>query len=442
MASAYFDPAIQAWKASFRGLFQRGVVRTRLRIPLDQLRHGQEKSLADAYAKHLDRLCRLCESQPKSADIDQAEAAGAITPDQAAALRTGARPPITGEGNKPVPMRILALARTHPSSRRERTRDILRHESDVTAFTTWAGTDRIEALTIERVDDWLRHLTEQGRTYDGRRHALLWLRRAARMAMTHGYPDALSGMILNRREQRPVIRAWTFAELGELLRGAARYPDHRLYAAVLLGGFAGLRDSEMFRLVCGDLDGHVLHISRTKNRASIRSLPLPDPIVDALRPLVHGQPADAHLFRPTHVRTKRSPDILAFCDHTFPRWFNGAVWGDHPTTPAALARAIAAPAPPYRPHKVPPAPSAIGACPRLRRLPMKSLRKAFMSWTIRAKHDTHLIERWAGHTISGIAAVSERHYFADLDVTELEPIADVIGAAIQRSVAHPTVSAA
>jgi integrase len=443
MASAFWDPRARRWVASFRGLFDPR--RRRLLVPVDQVPPGDgptAKAAADAFASECDSLVQRCACSPGLDTIARAEALGAILPAQAIALRTGTAPPLAGDQRKREAVTILAAARMHPSSHRETVDEAKRHTAAVEAFTTWAGTVRVEDLTAERAMAYVAHLQASGYCYDGRRHALLWLRRAARMAGGLGYADALTGLVLDRRgDDRPAVEAWTFAELGQMVKAAARQDDQRLLAVVLLGGWCGLRDSEIYRLRCGDLDGEVLAVAKrkAKNRASRRDIPLPPTVAAVLADLAAGQPDTAPLIRPGSQRTKRTRSDGAFCDHTFPRWFGRAVWGDRPATPRALAAALVEDPVQPRPDRQLPGSSRLGCLPALRRLPPKCLRKTFLSWAFRQGLNRDQAERYAGHTLSGALPVSERHYLADLLVAELRPLAVELEARLVKVYRHPSM---
>lgn len=77
-----------------------------------------------------------------------------------------------------------------------------------------------------------------------------------------------------------------------------------------------------------------------------------------------------------------------------------------------------------------PAPSYLGACRTMTPGTPETLRKAFMSWTLRQKLPRDIVERWAGHSISGMAVITERYYYADLELAELLPVSEGIEAAL------------
>lgn len=403
MASAFLTR--DGWVADFRALH--GASNSgRVRVPAERLIGPADKAGAVAFAQQLDRLCRLCEATPTPAIIAEAEDARAITPEQAQALRTKRQVP----GRRPIIDRrptVLAAALMHPASLREGSADQERHTEAVAGFCRWAGIERVEDLTIDLVTSYLAHLRAQGYSYDGRRHALLWLRRASKMAAAVGLPDPLSRLALDRRDARQAIQAWSLPQLRQAIAVLGAHPDQRLRAVLLLGAFAGMRDSEIIRRQVRDLQGERLDIAtdparKAKNEASRRMIPLAPAIVEALGPIVAGRAPEAPLIATTSARSHRSALRGFFNPESFAKWFSRGLW------PAEDAR--------------PPAWIDTG----LPRLPPKTMRKSFLSWMARAKANRDHLERYTGHTLSGVAVVTARHYLVDYAATELEDIAELV----------------
>lgn len=432
MPSAYEDKS--GWIADFRGLHQAGRQHRTTRVPRDQLRACHELEDARSYAVECARLCRLCETaSPVAKNIERAEQMGAITREQAAALRVGQRPPTAADLRTTRVRTIEAAASAHPSSRREPHESQKDHLRALRAFCAWAKSDLLDALTIEKVSEWIALLQKQGRAYDTIRHDILWLRRASRMAGAMGLPDPLSRMVMHRRERGRRVTAWTFEELSALLLAARAAGDGRLEAVVLLGGWAGLRPSEICRLEVRDLVDGVLSVAEraAKNDASPRRLPLPPTMARALAALCSGRAPTNPLIWSEMSQAKGERN-RPLSDTSLPTWFKRAVWGDRPRPPK-LAAAMAAGAAPPRTGPMP-TPSYLGACRTLPAGTPETLRKAFMSWAIRRSGVPQpTLERWFGHTITGMPLVTQRHYYADLEVAELLPVAKAIEAELPRT---------
>jgi integrase len=404
MASAFYDAVKRRWLARFYGPNQSGTERRTVRIPAEHLRPGAEKTSADAYAQECERLAKLCEGTPNPAIITRAAAMGALTEAQALALRQR-KPLPTARPSPSRALTIVAAAESHPSSARETPGELKRHRGEVLRFSAWSGAETVSELSLELVQRWVKELDGQGLAWDSRRHALLWLRRASRMAGAVGLADPLSEFVLDRRGRRPAIDVWSLDELCTAARALRQRPDLRPLACLLLGGFVGLRPSEIARVRIGDLspDG-VLAIGQRegegKNRASRRKLPLPADILRDLRRLAGDRPADQPLIAKATRWANCGGDPF-FCIDTLGQWFRDAVMRSAPGAPAVL-----------------------------RQLPPKSLRKSFATWATRRKLDRDHIERYLGHDNPWTPRITEHHYLADHEAEELRPFAAEISKAL------------
>lgn len=151
----------------------------------------------------------------------------------------------------------------------------------------------------------------------------------------------------------------------------------RAQAVVYLGGFMGLRSSEITRLTASDLRGDVLFVGEhgSKNVQSRRALPVPGIILERLESL--EQSGDSPLIR----RPRRDTAFDAFgLDHYM-----------HP----------------------------------MLEKPPKMLRKAFSTWAVNFLPPRH-VETFLGHSSGLVSQVTARHYLADIRLAELRPSADVI----------------
>jgi integrase len=357
------------------------------------------RTAAEAFAEECQRYVRLIESSPTAESIEHAHQLGAITDDQAAALRGEQVALIPA---KPIISGLVALAQRHPSSTREDLGQAKRHQDLLLRFVTWAKVERPEQVTVDLAQGWIAHLAAEGWAWDSRRHALLWLRRACMMATKDGLPDPLYGFRLDRRAigSRATIVALPVEDLVRLL--AALHPslvtrraylegkyqaltDHRLRAAAALGGCMGLRPSETYsvRVKHIDLDRQSLHTGN-KNEASIRVLPLPLILCKWLIPLIADLAQDDYLFRTDSPRGSRP-----FTATTWSQWL-----GDHLRTITGVEG-----------------------------LQAKSLRKTFATWTARARWPKIELEAFLGHESSEVAPITARSYLADYRVDDLRPAA-------------------
>ena len=369
MASAYQDRS--GWTAVFRGFHGKP---RKARIPKNR---AQGRIEARAYADECDRYCRILEQSdnPSATDLVHALRLKAITLEDQRLISTGKVPLPSDNGR----LTLYAANKRHPSTRREAPTEQDRHSRGLDLFQRYCGIRFVDEVTLDLVQDYIESMSRSGFSWDTRRHRLLPIRRACKMGTMAGIPDQLAGLMLDRRETAPVVEVWTLPELLQAVHAL----DGPARAAVALGGFIGLRPSEIERLQPEDRMEDVLQVGarQAKNTASRRALPLPAIMIEWLQLPVNGQKSLGTWLKP----------ILA------------KVTG--------------------------------------RELPVKCLRKSFATWAIRSGIPVHHVEAYLGHKQSGVAEVTGRHYLADMQVEELRPVAARINLALESSLAEPVAPA-
>jgi integrase len=366
------------------------------------------KAEATRVGEEIDVLCKAIDA--KTATIKQVERAitlKLLTPQLARAL---------GHEQLPEPdvPSIEGCYAAHPSTRREEAHsqaDAVRHRADLQRFLAWSQIRDQEDVTLDLVQSYVDHLVGQGFAWDTRRHGLLPIRRACQMgARLHGFADPLYKLRLDPRRATAIsIEAFTLADLRRALRWRGKWAETvtgeggkpetvaRCYkmgnqerAVILLGGFHGLRSSEIYRIRAGDLQDDVLQVGlrERKTLAGRRDLPLAPTAVRILEKLAKGKKFGALLIRPDPV-WPRSND--RFSSSTFGYWCSR--WLPH-----ATGRALQA----------------------------KHLRKAFGNIAITHGIDTRHIEAYLGHRAHNLASVTSAHYIIAAQAGELRPVAKKI----------------
>lgn len=400
MASAYLDKRSGGWVASYRPLHASGSQRRLVRIPPGAIRPDHEQEDAQLYAEDCDHCCRLLESSADPQIIKRAEERKAITLAQATALRAGLPAP-SHHTKTPEPWTIKAAAMAHPSTIREaqqRPQELMRHLRELDAFTIWSGINRLSDLTLEHVTGYLSHLKERGSRWDGRRHRLLYIRRACAMAGTQGLPNIIGDLVLDRREDDEMveIEGWTWSEL---LAGATALqadPDRRLIAVLALGGFCGLRSSEIARVRCGHLsDTGVLTVGKEerKTKASRRDIPLAPRVVAWLRPLTFAKDG-----------SRRPADDLLVRGR-------GNQHQGRPMTPRRLSELWS---------------PAMEIATKRKGLTVKHLRKSWFTWAVQSGLPLSLVEAYGGHRATMVLPVTSAHYLIAAQCALYRPIADAV----------------
>lgn len=380
MASAYFIEKDAQWVADFRPLG--GKDKQRRRIRLDRKRFASEDK-ATGLAQECERYCRLLEGEPDDRDIDHAERIGAITEGQASQLRRGL--PAGAAARAPGPMTLKEAAEMHPATVGEMKRHpmaAVRYLAYLAEFCDHFKVRSVYDVKVSHVTAWIQHLERQGYSWHARRHRLMYLRRACRMAQSIGLPDPISGLKIDRRPMHdPPAPVYTLDELGALLH----HDDPRIRLAVALGGFMGLRPSEIFRAYPEDLHKDVLTVGKrvAKNRSSMRSLPMPATMVRWWKEIdaTPGEPI---------LQSKHHGGAAAFDASGMSMWM--------------LRAADVAP---------------------------KRLRKSFATWARRVIPGRD-VERYMGHQSAFLAAVTSNWYTGEEFADELRPSARKIDVILKR----------
>jgi hypothetical protein len=388
MASAFYDRARAGWIADFRGLYQTGKQRRRVRIDKRHL-VDDEAHAAALYAAECERYCRLLERaewrDPET--IAHAARLGAITEPQRVALLAN-NPHALAVGS-PMELTLEDAAIQHPATiREEQGQDWIRHRRELREFVAFSGVRLCRDLTLQSVMAWVQHLRRDGYRTDGIRHRLIWLRRASRIAGMHGLPDPLTRIKLIEDSDPRDPEAYTLQEIGAALR---RCEDPRVTLAILLGAGMGLDAGEIRRARGIDVlqDLQQLDIPAGKTKARRRRLPMPAVVLRFVMPLVRG---DAPLIRPESKASRGA----GFAD--------AAAWS----------------------HWLSPRLSALTG----RRLPANALRKSFASIMDQPDRlEGRAIEYFMGHRFSHLAGVTSAHYRDRSRLAEMfRPAADRIDA--------------
>jgi integrase len=415
------------WIATIRPVFPGRDGKGRIRRRSVRLKGlgPDDRDQAQATADHMEHLARLCEDAPKATTIAEARELKAISPDQAEALLAGELVPEAVPQEAPKAVTITDCYHLHLSTRRAEKssqREAVRHLRELHRFLDWAQQQRKGRaltspgeVTLDLVMDYVDHLKRQGLAWDSRRHCLVAIRRATNAAAAFGHTlfDPLYKQRIDPRgpDEWPQVEVWTWDELRAAIGGTytvqrrdrvwgsrkhgrqasereeRRQLGARELAVLGLGGFMGLRPSEICAVQAADIEGDILTTGR-KTPASRRWLPIPPTVrgwlqqlVDELDgddvPLVHAKPVSA--------RGGRVP----FQANPFATWCRGWL------------------------------PQVTG-----RELPPKALRKSFATGLIWDGIEERLVEAYLGHGPSRLTAVTLRSYLQAARARELWPIAE------------------
>lgn len=403
MASAIRRPA--GWQLSFRWIHQLGGGRRLKYLPDTTI--TLDKRAADTLARNIDDACRALEIPPLDhAALQRLDRWQILTPEEHHALTAAL--PLAQRRDDPRDIPILDAFHSHLATQREQITqpsDYQRHRAAIVQFTTDTGIHRVRDITLPSLTAWIATLRDAGDQWDTRRHRLIGIRRACAVAPSHGLPDILNGVKIDRKPPtRAPIRAFTWNDLVALLQAA--HDDTPAWLAITLMGCCGLRPSELTRLTCADAAGGILRIGVTqrKNATSRRDIPLPQIIADRINPLVRRSPQGEG------GSSAEAPLLPGPGGNHLDRW--------------QLADLI-------RPHV-----AAIGSD-----LTPKTLRKTFASLGYRVwKIDRHDLEAYMGHRATGVADITADHYLSDYLVEELRPTADRINAVL-RAALRPSAGA-
>lgn len=295
---------------------------------------------------------------------------------------------------------LRALALSHPSTQRDpedRRDEYLKY---LDAFAEHAGVVLVHQVTVAHVQEWIEAMRDAGLAFDTRRHRLLYLRRACAMGPSHGLPDVLNRLRLDRKEDPVVVESWSLAELARML---VRVDEPAARAAIALGGVMGLRPSEICRATIADLGDGVLEVGgrERKRQASHRRLPVPAVALPWLQ---------AACLEGGHtVRDRNAPLIR------LPGTRKGHLRLD--VLNHRLTDVIAEHAP---------------------KRPVKHLRKTCATWLRRSGQGGDLLEAWLGHETSLRSSITAKHYTADLLsllCDELRPLSQHIDRTLRHAIA-------
>lgn len=396
MASGFKDN--KGWIASFRGADGN---RKRVRIPDGCVETKEE---ADAYAQECERYVKRIGKAiaPDLDDIDHALKLKAISEKHADDYRKSA--PITSAA-RPESLTIEDAWERHPSTLREGTTDgkaYTRHLKHLREFCEFYSVTKLKDVTLAMVQDWILRKRVAGVSFDGRRHMVLSIKRACQMGATAGLPNPVAGFRLDYRERSKGIDAWSLKEIAQAARVFADQFDNRALSALGMGALMGLRPSEIIRARVIDVEGDLLHIGReeAKNDASVRSLVIPPAMLPWIRAQIKGKKALEPIVAPAQRRTKKR--IESYDPDSFRAWFR-------PNMAAASGRDL------YP----------------------KALRKTFATWTLDAGIDTVWIERYLGHTLSGLSRVTSKHYLGKADLNNMRKAAEQISEAFTSALSTP-----
>jgi integrase len=386
MASGFEDK--HGWIASFKPLYGAPRKRRRVRIPKSHLLEPNTKRSADAYAVECERYCRILEGAPTVGDIRHAIDLGAVSRGQGDGL-LGPDSHLVGLSGLEA-VSLMEAAKEHPSTQREQRAapsEYGRHERELFEFVAFSKIEHLHELTLARAMGWVEYLKDKGYTWDGRRHRLLWLRRAAQMATTHGLPNVLGGFRIDRNDSIQEVAVWTFRELCQTAATLEVEKDPRIRAVLALGGFVGLRSSEICRIQIGDIYEGVLKVGvrERKNTYSRRDVPLPGIVTAWLSPL-SDRPEGHPLVAPLTGHGRMKPTEMNCA--TFGRWATRTL-GD--VTGKAL--------------------------------PAKCLRKSFSEWAADENLPQRDVDAFMGHQTGAVNLVRARHYLARRRLDDLRKTA-------------------
>jgi integrase len=188
-------------------------------------------------------------------------------------------------------------------------RTMLRYDTSLdNQILPYLGDVRLDNITPQMVRAWVGNLVRDdvGSSSVKKAHALL------RQVMKTAFEDEIIRRNPVQRIELPAViptekRALT---IGELTMLEDECPDHR--ALILVMGLMGLRIGEARALQVQDVnlfkreivvrramthDKDYKSISSTTKTKQVRNIPIPEPLVELLKPLVDGQKAGAPVFR-------------------------------------------------------------------------------------------------------------------------------------------------
>lgn len=479
MASVYRQPRSPYWWMRIRD--HRGTQR-RLSTGIEDLGHLREEALELAGALQDACNCLRRHRHTTWAQIAVAvellEAHRLLDSEEAAGWRAGDRverllAPITD--SRAIPIREAALQALSVQRERERYdrgdgTEYRRHLRELDEFLAWSGLEQLRDLTREHVLDWIAHLRQQGTSWDGRRHRLLYIKAAAAMGPRHGLPNPLAGERLDPRDETATagpaaseLAVLTADQLGLILRYLRERSMPRWLVAAGLMVSCGLRPSELLRLRAGDiaflpreqpkqrrkprpgeLEPEPEHdcivtvgATRRKTRASYRRLLVPSLVVEWLREAGVDLAGDPTRFL-ISVRDTKYSRTPALAHPRATRLSNAGLGLDRFGRDLGdqLARALGMEPPAQdRAKKAKKAKkakaSADGAVSSRRRRRSsahptpKVFRKTFASisaWDLQLSE--RLIEYYLGRSVPGLSETTQRHYLSRAQIDHQRPVAE------------------
>jgi integrase len=293
----------------------------------------------------------------------------------------------------------MDAADAHPSTKREARNaqsEYDRHLSALKEFVAYAGIAHVDEVKLSIVQKYIDYMRDGlGLEYDSRRHRLLFLRRACAMGSAEWrLPDPLAGFVLDRNDSPADVEVWTPRELCKAAAYLKAKGDKRALAALTLGGFAGLRPSEMLRARIKDFDEEsgTIWVGKkvAKNASSRRQIPLPAIAAEWIKEWCSGKDDHFPILIPDRKRRTR-PEDAEYGHHELSHW---------------MAPLLA---------------EATG-----RKLDVKCLRKSFSTWAIAKGVPGSLVDEYMGHKVASVSAVTARHYLAATRLKELRQVAVTI----------------
>jgi integrase len=253
----------------------------------------------------------------------------------------------------------------------------------------------VECLTVANVEKWVKVLEGMGFRKATVKHHLNTVKRVSRRLPHHEKTDILFRVRFALRDEvEKKIETFTMKELIKILEKLQEDQDRRFVVGLSLGCVMGLRISEIARARIEDLneDCSVLSIGcqvvdgkrQVKRAASIRSLPIPKTLRVWIRELVGDRP-EGPLIASRSVSNHKGGKM-------------------HPHNVSKLLTAkIKEVAPRY--------------------IQPGDLRAVCSTLMIYGGVDSRLLESWLGHSVSGISAVTSKHYLAKIEIRKLKEVA-------------------
>lgn len=179
------------------------------------------------------------------------------------------------------------------------------------------GKVRLDRLTVTHLDSVALGIIELGRSPKTAKNCHIFLKQCVKHGKRMGWiAKDLAGDMMEIRYQAPTVEIYSLAEVLQLIQECE---GSRIQPAVVLSGICGLREAECAGIMWQDLDpaagtlkvqrqnkGHKIK-KRTKTDAGMRTIPLPEFVLEYLRRLPKASP-----FLMTSVDGKKPihPDVI------------------------------------------------------------------------------------------------------------------------------------